>query len=121
MKELLEFAYSLDLDCLVETHNEKEIELSLKYPVKIIGINHRDLDTLKMNMKLSLQYAPQIRKSFPDILIVAESGIENTETIKQLSSYVDAFLIGTYFMKSKNIQDAWTSLFSEIYMFNNQM
>jgi indole-3-glycerol phosphate synthase len=116
LKELLDFSYELNLDCLIEVHNEKEIELALKYPIKVIGINHRDLDTLEMNRELSIKYAPQIRLSHPDLIIVAESGIEEPEIIKELSNYVDAFLIGTYFMQSENIQKAWQKLFSDFYI-----
>ena len=112
-KELWEYANELNLECLIETHNEKEIELALKYPIKVLGINHRDLDTLKMNMNLSIQYAPMIKKSYPDVAIIAESGIEEPNKIKELSQYVDGFLIGTYFMKSNNIKEAWKHLFNQ--------
>jgi indole-3-glycerol phosphate synthase len=111
--KLWEYANELNLDSLVETHNEKEIELALKYPVKVLGINHRDLDTLKINMDLSIQYAPMIKKSYPDVAIIAESGIEEPNKIKELSQYVDGFLIGTYFMKSSNIKEAWKHLFNQ--------
>lgn len=114
LQELIEYCNLLDLDYLIEVHTEKEIELALKYPIKILGINHRDLDTLQMNMDLTLKLAPQIKKTHPDILLIAESGIENPDMIFQLSSIVNGFLIGTYFMKSTNIQEAWNTLLSKV-------
>ncbi len=113
-KELFEFAYILGLDCLVEIHNENELELALQYPVKIIGINHRDLDTLKMNLNLSFQLAPKIKQHNKNILVIAESGIEDADKIEALYNYVDGFLIGTYFMKSEEITNAWNKLFSKV-------
>lgn len=112
--ELLEFAELLGLDCLIEVHNEKEVEIALKYPVKIIGINHRDLDTLRINLDLSFKLAPEIKKHNKEILIIAESGIEEPDKIEELYNIVDGFLIGTYFMKSKNINEAWHKLFSKV-------
>jgi len=64
-------------------------------------------------MDLSIQYAPVIKKSYPDVAIIAESGIEEPNKIKELSQYVDGFLIGTYFMKSSNIKEAWKHLFNQ--------
>ncbi|MCS7206275.1 MAG: hypothetical protein NZ853_11325, partial [Leptospiraceae bacterium] len=89
-------------------------ELILDFPVKIIGINHRDLDTLKINTRLSFELTPIIRKSRPDILIVAESGIEDPNLLKELSNVVDGFLIGTYFLKNQDIKQAWENLFAKL-------
>ncbi len=111
-KELFDYSTELNLDCLVEIHNEKELNFVLDFPVKIIGINHRDLDTLTMNLNLSFELAPKIREWNKEIFIIAESGIEKKEIIQKLINYVDGFLIGTYFMKSKDIEKSWKELFN---------
>ena len=42
---------------------------------------------------------------------LAESGIENPETLKEMSDYADGFLIGTSLMRSPSIEEAWKHLF----------
>lgn len=103
-------AAKLGLDCLVEVHNENEVKRAIDCGCKIIGVNHRDLDTLQMDLTLSRRMEDQIRSA--GALLVAESGIENSDALKEVSGYADAALIGTYFMKSGNIAEAWSNLFS---------
>jgi indole-3-glycerol phosphate synthase len=111
LRFLLDTAHSLNLDALVETHNGEEVRRALEAGAQIIGINHRDLDTLKIDLSLTEELAPFIRRRNPEVLIVAESGVEDPEYLKRLHGLADAVLIGTYFMKEKNIEDAWHRLF----------
>ncbi|MDW8434399.1 MAG: indole-3-glycerol phosphate synthase TrpC, partial [Aquificaceae bacterium] len=100
LRELLEYAEVLGLYHLVEVFNLKEAERALKAGARIIGINNRDLDTLKVDVSLSERLAPSI-KDMGAKFVIAESGIENREQILRLeNSGVDAFLIGTSLMKS---------------------
>ena len=69
----------------------------------IIGINHRNLDTFEMDMKLCHQLIPMIPNGK---IIVAESGISEPEQLRELNKLgVDAFLIGEHFMRKENIAD----------------
>ncbi|MBL8020486.1 MAG: indole-3-glycerol-phosphate synthase [Leptospirales bacterium] len=110
LAEYIEFARSLGLPALVETHNEREIETALRVKSEIIGINHRDLDTLKMDLSLTPRLAPQIRKENPNIVLVAESGVENAAGIATVDAFADAALIGTAFMKSRDLAATWKSI-----------
>ncbi|MCE9600456.1 MAG: indole-3-glycerol phosphate synthase TrpC [Spirochaetia bacterium] len=110
LSEYIEYARSLGLPALVETHNEKEIETAVRVKSEIIGINHRDLDTLKMDLSLTPRLAPQIRKENPGIILVAESGVENAEGIATVDAFADAALIGTAFMKSTDLAATWKSI-----------
>ncbi|MCS6875919.1 MAG: indole-3-glycerol phosphate synthase TrpC [Aquificaceae bacterium] len=102
LRELLEYAEVLGLYHLVEVFNLKEAERALKAGARIIGINNRDLDTLKVDVSLSERLAPSI-KDMGAKFVIAESGIENREQILRLeNSGVDAFLIGTSLMKSSD-------------------
>lgn len=112
IREFIKVAGDLGMDCLVETHNADEIETALAAGAGIIGINHRDLDDLTMNMNLSLELAPRIREAAPDTIIVAESGVESPAGWRQVDELVDALLIGTAFMRSANIPRTWHELFS---------
>lgn len=113
LAELLSFASGLGLDVLVETHNPPEIDRALQAGAKIIGINHRDLDTLEMDLSLTERYAPAIRNSHPHVVLVAESGVESPEGRRRVEPHVDAVLIGHAFMESTDIAATWKRLFRD--------
>jgi indole-3-glycerol phosphate synthase len=102
LKELFDFAKSINLEVLFEIHDKKDLEKALEVGADIIGFNHRDLKTFEMHMDLSEKLIPMLPD---DVIIVAESGINNFETIKKLhNNGVDAFLIGEHFMRQNNIK-----------------
>lgn len=102
LKDLLEFSEELGLYHLVEVFNLKEAERAIKAGARVIGINNRDLDTLKVDISLSKELTPRI-KEMGTRFVVAESGIENRRQIVELEGIgVDAFLVGTSLMKSKD-------------------
>ncbi len=102
LQDLLTYAESLRLDALVEVFSIEEAEKALKAGAKIIGINNRDLETLKVDLDLSKKLAPKIKQMGAKFLIV-ESGIENREQILEFESLgVDAFLIGTSLMRERD-------------------
>ncbi len=104
LKELYSFAKSLGLEVLFEIHDKEDLEKALFVDAKIIGFNHRDLKTFKMNMDLSKELMPLIPD---DAIKVAESGINNFEVVKKLhSNGVDAFLVGEHFMRQNDIKKA---------------
>lgn len=93
--KLASLARSLDMEVLLEVHSEKEID-ALNAHVSIIGINNRDLKTLKTDPGVSLSLADKIPKEFPKI---SESGISDPLTVKMLrDAGFNGFLIGEYFM-----------------------
>ncbi|MDH5655037.1 MAG: indole-3-glycerol phosphate synthase TrpC [Spirochaetia bacterium] len=111
LRDFLEIARSVNMDILVEIHNEAEMERALKADADIIGINHRDLDTLQMNLALTEKLAPIIRREKKDSVIVAESGVESREGRIRVDAFADAILIGSALMKSENIETAWKKIF----------
>ena len=112
LKELYEYALHLGLEVLVEVHDKEDLTKAMKCGAKIVGINHRNLETMEMDMTLCEQLIPMIPNGK---IIVAESGVSNTETIKNLSSIgADAFLIGEHFMRVPSIQE-------ELVKFKNSM
>jgi len=101
LKKLYEYALNIGLDVLVEVHDKEDLKKAMFAGANIIGINHRNLETFEMDMGLSEQLIPLIPNGK---IIVAESGIDNFETVKKLSSIgVDAFLVGEHFMRQKDI------------------
>ena len=89
------------MDCLVEVHDEPELHRALKAGAEIVGINHRNLSTLTIDLNVSEQLVPQIPK---DKVIVAESGIKTHAEIEQLQALgVNAVLIGESFLRVADV------------------
>lgn len=105
-KQLLEFqkiARDINLQCLVEVHDLKELEKVLETKTEIIGINNRNLSTFEVKIETTEKLMSYIPK---DKVIVSESGISNREEMKFLESIgIDAVLIGESLMKTKNIKN----------------
>ncbi len=99
---LIDVAGRLKMKCIVEVHTEKELGKALKTKAEIVGINNRDLDTLRIDLNTTLMLAGKIPKGK---VIVSESGFKSREDIKIIRNKVNAVLIGTAFMKSENIKD----------------
>ncbi|BCX79484.1 indole-3-glycerol phosphate synthase TrpC [Campylobacter sp. 19-13652] len=112
LKDLLEYAYHLGLEVLVEVHDTDDVKKAIFAGAQIIGINHRNLETFEMDMSLSerlISLLPQGK------IIVAESGLYEHKQLKELSKIgVDAFLIGEHFMRQENQTDAIRKIRGEI-------
>lgn len=103
LKELYEYALHLGLEVLVEVHDKEDLTKAMKCGAHIVGINHRNLETMEMDMTLCEKLIPMIPNGK---IIVAESGVSNTEIIKHLSQIgADAFLIGEHFMRVPSIEE----------------
>ncbi|MGL2561740.1 bifunctional indole-3-glycerol-phosphate synthase TrpC/phosphoribosylanthranilate isomerase TrpF [Helicobacter pylori] len=105
--ELFNLAKSLNMSVLTEVSNQQEIKRLLKLQYDIIGINNRDLHTLKTDIFHTLKLRPLLPK---DALIISESGIYSHAQIKALASYVNGFLVGSSLMKEKNLKKACIKL-----------
>lgn len=94
-------AAELGLDCLVEVHNEEDIEKALAIDAAIVGINNRDLHTFKVDLGVTQRL---IRMVPQNKTIVSESGIKCYEDVMFLKSLgVNAVLIGESFMEADDI------------------
>lgn len=95
--ELSMLAAELDLDVLVEVHNESELEVALDLPVPLIGVNNRNLRTFETSLGTSLRLKDRVG----DGTLVAESGIHTVEDVKVLRDKgIDCFLVGEAFMRA---------------------
>ncbi|MBU1018484.1 hypothetical protein KJ764_00760, partial [Patescibacteria group bacterium] len=93
IKKLYKTAKRLNMDVLCEVHTLKELKKVLETPVKIIGINNRDLRTFKVDLNTTQKIVPHIPKNK---IIVSESGMFSK---KDIPKNVDAALIGTALMQ----------------------
>jgi len=101
LQELLSLSHSLGLKCLVEIHNEGEVERALLSGAEIIGINNRDLTTFTVDIDTTNRLRPLIPQQK---IVVAESGIKRQNDIKKLKEWgVNAVLIGEALVTANNI------------------
>jgi len=100
LKQLLEDAWHLGLEVLVEIHDTEDLKKAIFAGANIIGINHRNLDTFEMDMSLSEKLIPMIPNGK---IIVAESGLYEHAQLQTLHDVgVDAYLIGEHFMRQED-------------------
>jgi indole-3-glycerol phosphate synthase len=106
--ELLELAHSLQMHCLVETHNEEEVKKAVESGARIIGINNRDLNTFKVDLETTSRLRPLIPD---DRIVISESGLKNRGDLQKLQNLrVNAALVGETLMASTNIAAAMREL-----------
>ncbi|MDR2034720.1 MAG: indole-3-glycerol phosphate synthase TrpC [Helicobacteraceae bacterium] len=95
--DLLEQTRNLGMEALVEIHDKTDLTKAIAAGASIIGINHRNLDSLEMDMSLSEKLIPSIPQGK---IIVAESGLNSREQLLELSKIgLDAFLIGEHLVR----------------------
>jgi indole-3-glycerol phosphate synthase len=100
IKQYSELAKSLNLDALLEVHNEDELHKSIMPSLDMLGVNNRNLKTFEV----SLETSKKLSELIPDDFVkVSESGISSVEAIKELQPFgYKGFLIGENFMKTDN-------------------
>lgn len=100
LKALYSKAKALGLDVLVETRDEREIEVALEIGADIIGVNNRDLQTFEVDLGTTARLRDRVPR---DRIFVAESGIHTRDDVKFMEEVsVDALLIGESFMRASD-------------------
>ena len=102
-------ARGLDLDVLVEVHDERELDRAMQTAApSILGVNNRDLTTLEVDTRRTFELRPRIPES---ATVVAESGFSRPEQMDELEAAgIDAVLIGEALMRSADIERACRAL-----------
>lgn len=100
---MIEYSHSRGLEVLLEVHTEDEFLSALKTNADMIGINNRDLKTLKVDLEVTKHILT--KHHVEGKVIVSESGINSPEDVHFLRECgVQAFLVGTAIMKASNIR-----------------
>ncbi|MDB4954553.1 MAG: Indole-3-glycerol-phosphate synthase [Myxococcales bacterium] len=108
LDELLAAARTYDLDALVEVHSEREADIALAANVSLLGVNHRDLRTLAIDMSLTATIAPRIPAT---TVLVAESGIRTAIDVQRLhDAGAHAVLVGEHLMRAASPGEALLAL-----------
>ena len=102
LQELFLHARELEMDVLLEVHNENEVERVLQLQslceALLIGINNRDLHRFVTDLETSRKLAALVPQQH---LLISESGIQQPADIAKLCSYgIRSFLIGEAFMRA---------------------
>ena len=101
LKALYSLSKELDLDVLVEVHDENELNMALRNNCELIGINNRNLKTFDVSIQNSLNLCNLVVN--PNITLVSESGIMNKKDIEILkASGINVFLIGEKLITSND-------------------
>jgi len=108
LAELHQLAQGLNLDVLVEVHDERELAVALELEPGIIGINNRDLASLEVDTARAFELRPQVPEG---VVVVAESGFRTRAELERLlEAGVDAVLIGEALMRAPDIEAACRAL-----------
>ena len=100
IKRFSELAKSLNLDVLLEVHDQEELHKSIMPSLDMLGVNNRNLKTFEVSLETSKTLSSLIPEDF---VKVSESGISSITAIKELRPYgYKGFLIGENFMKTDN-------------------
>jgi indole-3-glycerol phosphate synthase len=103
-RELEALARALDMDVLAEVHDEAELRRALGLETPLIGINNRNLKTLKIDLQTAIDLAPQVP---PERFLIAESGIQNAEDVRRLvEAGLQCYLVGESLMRQADVAQA---------------
>jgi indole-3-glycerol phosphate synthase len=104
LERLYAEAQALDLDAIVEVHDEEELDCALELDVDVIGINNRNLEDFTVDIQTTVDLLAAIPTGKT---VVSESGIRTRQEIEELERVgVDAVLIGETLMRAPDPEDA---------------
>lgn len=90
--ELTAAISSLGMDALVEVHDERDVDIALGAGARVIGVNHRDLDTFEVDPERTAKLRPMIPD---DVVVVGLSGVSTRDDVVRLrDAGADAVLVG---------------------------
>ena len=100
IEEYVSTAEAINLDVLIEVHDEEELARVSKFHNALIGVNNRNLKSLEINLNNSINLNKNLTN---DYILIAESGIKTSDDIKKFNSTgIYNFLIGESLLKSKD-------------------
>lgn len=98
MEEYMGLARSLGMRCVVEVHDESELETAIEAGAEIIGINNRDLRDFTVSLDVSKRLGAMVPE---EKIVISESGISRADDIEELlENGIDTFLVGETLMRA---------------------
>lgn len=107
-QELESAAKAWGMDVLIEVHDSAELARASRLNSRLIGINNRNLSTLKVNLETTIELAPLAPAN---ALLVAESGLKSASELARLAKLgVGCFLVGESLMRENDVEAATRKL-----------
>ncbi len=107
-RHLEELARALDMDVLVEVHDQRELDRALGLETSLIGINNRNLRTLRTSLETTAELAPHVPS---DRFLIAESGIRTHDDLRRLADAgAQGFLVGESLLREPDVGAATRAL-----------
>ncbi len=108
LAELLGEARALDLDVVVEVHDEEELERALEVDADVLGLNNRDLSDFSVDIERTYELLADVPAGKT---VVAESGFSTREQLDDLERVgIDAVLVGETLMRAADVEAACREL-----------
>ncbi|WP_430535548.1 indole-3-glycerol phosphate synthase TrpC [Listeria rocourtiae] len=105
---LFKQASALDLEVLVEVHNEAELKIAERLGAKLIGVNNRDLHSFVVDIAVSERVAREFSRS--DAFYISESGIREPEDVARVAKSFSVVLVGEALMRTNLVEQAASAL-----------
>ncbi len=97
-------ARALDLDVLVEVHDEDELDTALAVDADVLGINNRNLADFSVDLGRTLELLPDVPAGKT---VVSESGFSRRDELDELERVgIDAVLMGETLMRAGDLEAA---------------
>jgi len=110
LQQLLDQAHELQMDVLMEVHDDAELERALESGARLIGINNRNLRTFETSLSTTIDMLDRIPD---DRIVVTESGIHTAQDVQLMRDHnVNTFLVGEAFMKADDPGEKLAELFA---------
>jgi indole-3-glycerol phosphate synthase len=101
-------AVDLGMDVLIEVHDERELDRALALRSPLVGINNRNLKTLKTGLATTERLAPKVSA---DRIVICESGLDRPEDLWRMEAAgASCFLVGTSLMEREDVAAATRAL-----------
>ncbi len=111
LKDLAGLATHLEMDVLVEVHDEEELGRALAIGAPLLGVNNRNLHTFETRLQTTLELLDRIPR---ETTVITESGIHTSEDVKMMRQHgVHGFLVGEAFMRAPDPGQRLRELFFE--------
>jgi indole-3-glycerol phosphate synthase len=108
LADLLGEARALDLDVIVEVHDEDELETALEVDADVVGLNNRDLNDFSVDIERTYELLADVPAGKT---VVAESGFSTREQLDDLERVgIDAVLVGETLMRAEDVEAACREL-----------
>lgn len=110
LEQLSQLAIQLEMDVLVEVHNEEELHRAMVLNLPLMGINNRDLHTFETSLETTIK----LLNFIPDeTIVITESGILGKEDVALMREHgINGFLVGEAFMRADDPGEALANLFN---------